>query len=163
VQTTSLHRLFTFFKEMTMKIIKLNAVVAGMLSAGALLAVAPGVSSAAFEDGLDMHGWRIEQPQVMASSLVNGENGLDIHGWRIEQAQVTASNQVNGENGLDIHGWRIEQAQVAAVDSPYIGTSLRVDANGEPGFTDPRPGQNDLESGDGTMGFADPRPGQGDY
>ena len=98
-----------------MKIIKLNAVVAGMLSAGALLAVAPGVSSAAFEDGLDMHGWRIEQ------------------------------------------------AQVAAVDSPYIGTSLRVDANGEPGFTDPRPGQNDLESGDGTMGFADPRPGQGDY
>jgi len=139
VQTTSLHRLFTFFKEMTMKIIKLNAVVAGMLSAGALLAVAPGVSSAAFEDGLDMHGWRIEQPQVMASSLVNGENGLDIHGWRIEQAQV------------------------AAVDSPYIGTSLRVDANGEPGFTDPRPGQNDLESVDGTMGFADPRPGQGDY
>ena len=122
-----------------MKIIKLNAVVAGMLSAGALLAVAPGVSSAAFEDGLDMHGWRIEQPQVMASSLVNGENGLDIHGWRIEQAQV------------------------AAVDSPYIGTSLRVDANGEPGFTDPRPGQNDLESVDGTMGFADPRPGQGDY
>ena len=122
-----------------MKIIKLNAVVAGMLSAGALLAVAPGVSSAAFEDGLDMHGWRIEQPRVMASSLVNGENGLDIHGWRIEQAQV------------------------AAVDSPYIGTSLRVEANGEPGFTDPRPGQNDLESGDGTMGFADPRPGQGDY
>ena len=122
-----------------MKTINLNSVVAGMLSAGALLAVAPGVSSAAFEDGLDMHGWRIEQPQVMASSLVNGENGLDIHGWRIEQAQV------------------------AAVDSPYIGTSLRVEANGEPGFTDPRPGQNDLESGDGTMGFADPRPGQGDY
>jgi hypothetical protein len=108
-----------FFKEITMKTIKLNAVVAGMLSAGALLAVAPGVSSAAFEDGLDMHGWRIEQPQVMASSLVNGENGLDIHGWRIEQAQVTA------------------------VDSPYIGTSLRVDANGEPGFADPRPGQGD--------------------
>lgn len=122
-----------------MKTIKLNAVVAGMLSAGALLTIVPGVSSAAFEDGLDMHGWRIDQPQV------------------------TASNQVNGEGGLDIHGWRIEQAQVAAVSSPYIGTSLRVDVNGELGFTDPRPGQNDLESGDGTMGFADPRPGQGDY
>ena len=118
-----------------MKIIKLNAVVAGMLSAGALLTIAPGVSSAAFENGLDMHGWRIDQPQV------------------------TASNQVNGEDGLDIHGWRIDHEQVAAAPSAYIGTSLKVDGNEELGFADPRPGQGDYESSYKAVEPYEPRAG----
>lgn len=122
-----------------MKTIKLNAVVAGLLSAGALLMVAPGVSSAA------------------------GEDGLDMHGWRIDAAQVVAANPATGEDSLDIHGWRIDHAQVAAAPSAYIGTSLKAYVNGELGFTDPRPGQGDLENSDGTLGISDPRPGQGDY
>ena len=117
-----------------MKTIKLNAAVAGMLSAGALLMVAPGVSSAAVEDGLDMHG------------------------WRIDAAQVVAANSAVGEDGLDIHGWRIDHEQVAAAPSAYIGTSLKVDGNEELGFADPRPGQGDFE-GSGKAEPYEPRAG----
>lgn len=98
-----------------MKLIKLNTALAGVLSTGALLMLAPGVSSVA------------------------GAEGLDIHGWHIDHVQVAA----NGADGLDIHGWRIEPAQVASTGSAYIGTSLKVDSSEELGFSDPQPGQSD--------------------
>lgn len=107
-----------------MKLIKLNAAVAGVFSAGTLLMAAPVVSSAAVGDG------------------------LDIHGWRIDTAQVVAANLAVGADGLDIHGWRMDQAQVAAAPSAFIGTSLTVGGTEELGFTDPRPGQGDYESSD---------------
>ena len=134
--------------------IKMSAVMAGMLGAGALLLAVPGVSSAAVEDGLDIHGWRID----------NASNAVFV---------VTE----NGQNGLDIHGWRIDTAgeaeRVASSDSPYMGTSMQVEPD-ELGFTDPRPGQGDYErspyigtslkvDADEELGFTDPRPGQGDY
>jgi len=118
-----------------MKSIKLNTTVAVMLSAGALLTVASGVSTAAVEDG------------------------LDIHGWRIDSAQVVAASPATGSNGLDIHGWRIEQVQFAAASSPYVGTSLKADENGELGFADPRPGQGDYEISDRAVGVYEPRAG----
>lgn len=94
-----------------MKSIKLNTTVAVMLSAGVLLTVASGVSTAA------------------------------------------------GEDGLDIHGWRIEQDQFASARSPYVGTSLKADENGDLGFADPRPGQGDYEISDKAMGVYEPRAG----
>jgi hypothetical protein len=133
----------------------MSAVMAGMLGAGALLLAVPGVSSAAVEDGLDIHGWRID----------NASNAVFV---------VTE----NGQNGLDIHGWSIDTAgeaeRVASSDSPYMGASMQVGAVGELGFTDPRPGQGDYERSPYTgtsmqvdaveeLGFTDPRPGQGDY
>jgi hypothetical protein len=122
-----------------MKTVKLNSFAAGALSACSLMMAAPGVSSAAGENGLDIHGWRID---------------TDIHGWRIDHAPVSAP-------------------RVAASRSPYVGTSLRVEPDGL-GFSDPRPGQGDFESGayvgtslrlqdDSELGFSDPRAGQGDY
>jgi hypothetical protein len=72
-----------------------------MLSAGALLVVAPGVSSAAGEDGLDVHGWRIDQDQVAAASSayigtslkVQADEGLGFSDPRPGQGDFESSGK----------------------------------------------------------------------
>lgn len=116
-----------------MKTIKASALITGMLSAMALTMAAPAFSGNVGEDGLDIHGWRIDNTEV-------GQPTLDIHGWRIDTGD--------------------KAQQVAASNSPYVGTSMKVGADNL-GFTDPRPGQGDYQySPDGELGFADPRPGE---
>lgn len=98
-----------------MKTIKLSAVLAAIMSAGAVLVAVPGVSSAANEEGLDIHGWRID-PQDAANHAAASSGAFTGTSLRVEP------------DGLGFTDPRPGQSDYGSMD-------------GELGFTDPRPGE----------------------
>lgn len=96
-----------------MKTIKLSAVLAAMLCAGAVLVAVPSVSSAANEDGLDLHGWRID-PEEAAKNAAASNSSLMGTSLRVDP------------DGLGFTDPRPGQSDYGSTD-------------GEQGFTDPRP------------------------
>lgn len=98
-----------------MKTIKLSAALAAMLCAGAVLVAVPSVSSAANEDGLDNHGWRIG-PEEAAKSVATSNSSLMGTSLRVDP---------------DVLGF----------SDPRPGQGDYGNTDGEQGFTGPRPGE----------------------
>lgn len=99
-----------------MKTIKANALITGMLSAMALAMAAPAFSGNVGEDGLDIHGWRIDtgdKPQQVAAS---------------NSSYIGTSMKVGADN--------------LGFTDPRPGQGdYQYSPDGELGFTDPRPGE----------------------